>query len=161
MLNRDYPKRTQLWGLLIPGLLWSMYAWEVFSPKFGASWQVQTARQLYAGSGPWLSWEGMRGQWLMCAALVGVAFVGLLLCLVSKRIAGALYRAWMFAALPIGWTVSHLVLAVVYYLVLTPIGLIRRILGNDPMTRQLDAGAASYWRAHTQQHDPGRYFRQF
>lgn len=160
-LNRDYPKRAQLWGLLIPGLLWSMLAWDNFSASLGASWQVQTTGQLYAGAGAWLSWEGTRGQWFMCAVLVGLAFTGLLLCLFSKRAAGALYRTWMFAALPIGWTVSHLVLAVVYYFVLTPIGILRRTLGGDPMTRRLDATAASYWRAHTQQSDPGRYFRQF
>lgn len=160
-LNRDYPKRTQLWGLLIPGLLWSMYVWDRVSPALGADWQVLTTGQLYAGAGAWLTWEGNRGQWLMCALLVGVAFAGLLLCLFSKRAGRTLYRTWMFAALPIGWTVSHLVLAVVYYLLLTPIGMLRRTLGSDPMTRSLDPSAASYWRSHTQQRDPGRYFRQF
>ena len=71
-----------------------------------------------------------------------------------------LYLGCMYGAFPIGWTVSLIILALTYYLVLTPTGLLMRLVGNDPMTRKLDAEADSYWIERTAHKDKARYFRQ-
>jgi hypothetical protein len=71
------------------------------------------------------------------------------------------YVVWMALALPIGWTISHLMLLVVYYLVLTPIGLLMRLVGYDPMQRKLDRTAKSYWIEHDSSADAARYFKQY
>jgi hypothetical protein len=70
---------------------------------------------------------------------------------------GMSYLAW-----PVGFVVSHVVLAIVYYLVLTPIGLAARIVGYDSMQRHFDREAGSYW-IERPRRPPGsrRYFRQF
>jgi ABC-type uncharacterized transport system permease subunit len=72
-----------------------------------------------------------------------------------------LYLAWMYAAFPIGWVMSHLVLAIVFYLVFTPIGLIMRLFGKDPMQRKFRKDGGGYWQEHDPHREPGRYFRQF
>lgn len=72
-----------------------------------------------------------------------------------------LYIGWMVAALPVGWTISHFVLGLVYYLVLTPTGLLMRLVGRDPMKRTLEKNAKSYWIERDGRHDPKRAFRQF
>ncbi len=72
-----------------------------------------------------------------------------------------LYLGWLYAAFPIGWVVTHLLLAIVFYLVFTPIGLIMRLCGRDPMQRRFNAEAASYWTARKPIGDSERYFRQF
>ncbi len=72
-----------------------------------------------------------------------------------------IYLGWIHIAYPIGWVISHTAMAVIYYLVFTPIGLIMRLFGRDPMERRLDRSAASYWAEHGSAADPGRYFRQF
>jgi hypothetical protein len=70
---------------------------------------------------------------------------------------GMSYAAW-----PIGFVVSHVILAIVYYLVFTPIGLAMRLFGYDPMQRKFDESASSYWVARNPTaSDPKRYFRQF
>ncbi len=69
-----------------------------------------------------------------------------------------------FLAWPIGTVVSHVLLAAVFYLVLTPIGLIMRVVGYDPMHRRFDPEATSYWVERDdgdEQPGPKRYFRQF
>jgi ABC-type uncharacterized transport system permease subunit len=71
------------------------------------------------------------------------------------------YLAWMYAAFPIGWVVSHVVLAAVYYLIVTPIGLAMRALGRDPLNRRFDRSATTYWIPHNPGEDVKRYFRQF
>ncbi len=72
-----------------------------------------------------------------------------------------IYKGWMYAAFPIGWTISHIVMAATFYLVITPIGLIMRLVGRDPMHRKPDPSLTSYWTTYPQARDPKRYFRQF
>jgi hypothetical protein len=74
---------------------------------------------------------------------------------------GVIYRVWMAAVFPIGWIVSHVAMATVYYLVITPCGLAMRLFGRDPLTRKFDADAESYWRKRNESEDVQRYFRQF
>ena len=70
---------------------------------------------------------------------------------------GMSYAAW-----PIGFVVSHVVLAMVYYLVMTPIGLAMRVFGYDPMTRRGDLAKKSYWvERDSGTRGPDSYFRQF
>ena len=72
-----------------------------------------------------------------------------------------LYLGWLYAAFPIGWVVSHVVMAATFYLVVTPIGLLMRPLGHDPMKRRVDESAETYWVAYSPQRRSERYFRQF
>ena len=70
---------------------------------------------------------------------------------------GLSYMAW-----PIGFVVSHVLLGAVYYLLVTPIGLIMRAVGYDPMHRRFDPEAPSYWiERDGSERDPRSYFRQF
>ncbi len=71
------------------------------------------------------------------------------------------YLGIVYATLPVVLVVSPLVLAVVYYLVLTPTGLLMRLFGYDPMRRRFDPDADTYWLPRQQNDDVSRYFRQF
>jgi len=66
-----------------------------------------------------------------------------------------------YATFPIGFVVSYVILAVVYYLVLTPIGLVSRLTGYDPMHRRFDRSAKTYWTTREQDNTTQRYFKQF
>ncbi len=72
-----------------------------------------------------------------------------------------LYFGWMYAAFPIGWVVSHVVLAIVYYLVFTGTGLVMRLLGHVRLQRRFEPDAQTYWVEHRPGEDRARYFRQF
>ena len=72
-----------------------------------------------------------------------------------------LYLGWIYAFFPLGWLLSHLLLGVIYYLILTPIGLVMRLFGRDTLRRRLDPDAESYWIEYGARKDPKRYFRQF
>jgi hypothetical protein len=94
-------------------------------------------------------------------AMVPVAVAGVILVFIAQPGVKYIYMGWMYAVFPIGWTVTHLVLALVYYLVLTPIGLAMKLFGYDPMQRTIDKSAPSYWTEHDPSGEPARYFRQF
>jgi hypothetical protein len=80
--------------------------------------------------------------------------------IINPRWIRPVFITWMRLAYPIGWTVSHLMLAIIYYLAITPIGVLMRLMGRDPMQRRLDRQAPTYWVPHNPGGDMARYFRQ-
>jgi hypothetical protein len=72
---------------------------------------------------------------------------GLLLCLlgfVAPRLALPFHVAWMKFAGVLGYINSRIILSVMYYGVLAPIGAVLRLLGRDPLNRRR-APSESYW----------------
>jgi hypothetical protein len=54
---------------------------------------------------------------------------------------------WMGLALVLGAVMSRVVLSVFFYLVLTPMGLVLRMMGRDLMDRKISRDSGSYWKA--------------
>jgi hypothetical protein len=102
----------------------------------------------------------VRGSLTAAVALWAISVVGIVGWLVPSFIR-PLYVVWMALAMPIGWTVSHLVLLAVFYLIITPIGLIMRACGYDPLERRFDRTAKSYWHDLDQNTAFDQYFKQF
>jgi len=101
------------------------------------------------------------GHWLWPILIVSVAAVIGLIGLVHPRLAWPIYVAWMCAAFPVGWLVSHLLLAAVFYLLISPLGLLLRLAGRDKLKLRLDSDAKTYWTERQPPSSSDRYFRQF
>ncbi|AMV17312.1 SxtJ family membrane protein [Planctomyces sp. SH-PL14] len=71
-----------------------------------------------------------------------------------------IYRGWMRIAFPIGWCVSYGLLAATFYLILTPIGLMMRLAGHDPLHRRPNAGT-TFWEERPPAPPADHYLRQF
>jgi Saxitoxin biosynthesis operon protein SxtJ len=72
-----------------------------------------------------------------------------------------IYVGWMVLAFPIGWTVSQVMLAVMFFGLFTPFGLVFRLIGRDPLKRTRRSDAKSYWQPKPTPTDLKRYFEQF
>jgi len=89
---------------------------------------------------------------------------GLCICLItflSAKAGRIIYLGLTFAALPIGFVVSILLMGMFYFLVLTPIGIIFKLMGRDLLNRRFLPGAATYWSLRKNVTDQERYFHQF
>lgn len=71
-----------------------------------------------------------------------------------------LYDVWMGALAPVGWVVSHAALGLIYYGLLTPLGVALRLFGRDTLGRRRSAAGSSHWSARPTDDDPERYLRQ-
>ena len=78
--------------------------------------------------------------WLLTPGLVLIAFGA-----IAPRTLKHIYLVWMGLALVLGFVVSHVILTVFFFLVITPIGLIARLAGKDFLRLKLDRQAKSYW----------------
>jgi len=89
---------------------------------------------------PW-SWGWESSPNLLWIGAGAVVIVWALLAPDSMR---GLYNNWMRVAMAIGHVINTIILAIVFYLVITPMGLVMRLMGKDPMRRVLDKDATSY-----------------
>ena len=54
------------------------------------------------------------------------------------------YALWMRLGHAIGWVNTRIILGLVFYIMILPMGLIMRMFGNDPMARKFDKTVSSY-----------------
>jgi hypothetical protein len=107
-------------------------------------------------------WEGfVRGPATTAAVFGCLAFTLGPLGLTWPQLIRPIYVAWMVLAFPIGWTISQLVLALLFYGLFAPIGLFFRLIGRDPLHRARQPGLESYWTPKATPSDLRRYFKQF
>ena len=104
-------------------------------------------------TGQWQTWP----MWL---GAIGFTAGGLLWLLPS--IARPLYLVWYFAACCIGIVVANLLFAALFYLIITPLGLLLRAFGALSVRKQPQTDhTTSYWRDAPKACDPTQYYRQF
>jgi len=100
--------------------------------------------------------HGQAGNFVLAVSLI-VGVAGFL----WPPLMHVVYVVWMALVFPIGWTVSHVVLAALYYLMITPIAVVMKLCGYDSMQRKFDRQAVTYWKRREPNDDMSRYFKQF
>jgi hypothetical protein len=107
-------------------------------------------------------WEGLvKGHPILGLSLAAFALVIGLAGLTRPEWMRFIYVGWMVLAFPIGWTVSQVLLAMMFFGLFTPIGLFFRVVGRDPLQLARPSGRKSYWGPKPAPTDLRRYFKQF
>jgi Saxitoxin biosynthesis operon protein SxtJ len=89
-------------------------------------------------------WPAIDGQPIRWWAL-GVAAMFLVLALLWAAALGPLNKLWTKLGVLLYNIVNPIVMAVLFYVTVTPIALLMRMLGKDPLRLRRDPDAASYW----------------
>ncbi len=103
--------------------------------------------------------KGVAIQWLLIILAFG--FLVFIISMISLKLTKIIYLGMILLTMPIGWVVSFIVLAAFYYLLLTPVGFIFRLVGRDPLYRRFDPAAKSYWMSRRPPKGLEQYFHQF
>ncbi len=116
---------------------------------FPAFWTVVALLVLFRAGMPQVA------LWIAATAAT-ISIVGL----ISPVFMRWVYLGMIYATYPIGFVVSHILLAIVYYVIITPIGLAMRLAGKDPMNRTFEEDRSTYWLDKEGKADVHSYFRQ-
>ena len=73
---------------------------------------------------------------------------------------------WLFVGatvmvFPIGWVTTQIALALMLYLVLTPVALVFRLRKRDALQLSRRPGQTSFWRTRAEMPKPEQYLKQF
>jgi hypothetical protein len=71
-----------------------------------------------------------------------------------------IHRMWMAVGDALGWVNTRVILGVVFFLIITPMGLIMRLLREDPLCRSFD-GRADTYRVRRPPRKPTHLLRQY
>ena len=75
--------------------------------------------------------------------LLGIAFIGLGLGM--PIILKPFYSIWMYFAVVLGWFMTRLILGLLFYIIVSPIGLISRLFGKEFLELKNISFNRSYW----------------
>ena len=120
-------------GLIVGGVLLLLSSWWIYRGKFHSATQLT----------------------LPLASLL------LLLGVIFPRALVYPNKVWMALAEVLSFISTRIVLAFVYFAILTPIGVVKRLFGWDPLNRRA-AASDSYWRPYSErQRDRHHYEKMF
>ncbi len=105
-------------------------------------------------------WKGNhpeRAAWFLA---ISVLFLGT--GLTVPQVLKPAHKIWMGLAFFMGWVMSRLILSALFYLIVSPIGLIMRLFSKDFLDVRIDRQAASYWSKREEKETPReRYLRLY
>jgi hypothetical protein len=103
---------------------------------------------------------GRTGSLTISGLIWATGAVIMTLGIVRPHCVRVVYLCMTYLTAPIGIIISLVIVGTVYYVVVTPTGVVMRLLGRDPMRRKSDPAVSSYW-LEREEPEPERYFRQF
>ena len=134
-LNTPNKKRSYRverdFGLIVGGVFALLGAWWTYRGKFAL------VRPFFLGGGALLF-------------LLGLAF---------PRILVWPNRLWMKLAEAMSFVMTHVILAIVFFLIVLPIGFVKRLTGWDPLGRRAKP-AASYWKPYPERQRDKRHYEK-
>lgn len=126
-------------------------------------------RQLFVFALSWLlmftvaGWliRGLSSMLWLAAVLWAAGLALPLASVVCPRVLRFFYLVMAFLAWPVAAAVSLILLGMVYFAVIAPIGVVLRWCGHDSMRRRGNPHSSGYWTARSGRSDVKRYFRQY
>jgi hypothetical protein len=120
--------------------------------SFGAVMAI--ACLVFSGFGFWTG-SAYWPIWIAAAAAFGA------LALLSPRLLSPLNRAWFKFGLALHKVVNPVVMAVLFFGVITPVGLLMRLTGKPPLKLGFEPGKSSYWMRRDSALQPGSMTKQY
>ena len=95
------------------------------------------------------AWQGRRGAigW----AIVAAGFLAVTL--FAPPLLGPLNRAWRRLALLLSKLTTPLIMGLLFFVIISPVGIIMRLAGKDPLRLRFERESSSYWLARSSQGD--------
>jgi hypothetical protein len=109
-----------------------------------------------------LHWRGAESMPTLPVYYMAVSSAFIVLALLMPKVLKPLFVVWMKFANVLNWIVTHIILSLVFFLTVVPIGILMRAFGKKPLEIGLDSKADTYWEdAENQFDDVEKYTKQF
>ena len=121
---------------------------------FARAWVV-----VFGGGAAWFGWFNNQEQIGVILGFLAAALpiAGLLYTPSTKFI----YRVVSVLTYPLGWLLSHVILCIIYFGIMTPIGVVAKLFGHAFITKGKDKNKTSYWEKIKRPDVASSYFKQF
>lgn len=91
-----------------------------------------------------------------------IAGIFLLFGLILPKVLKPIQKVWMALAVILGWIMTRVILSILFFLIVTPVGLLAKLFGKDFLKLKFDKKINSYWIAKNKvKFEKSNYGRQF
>jgi len=105
-----------------------------------------------------LFWRGRESFEILLVSGFVLFVLGFVIPVVLKPI----YWIWMILAIVLGWIMTRVILSLLFYIVITPIGTLSRLSGNRFLDLKWNRTTATYWNyRNTKQRNSEDFEKQF
>ena len=105
------------------------------------------------------AWFLYRGRTNAVFVFGGVALALVVIGFLVPPLARRFHVVWMRLAALLGYVNSRILLSLLFYVVFTPFGFVRRLMGRDPLSRR-GAKKESYWTERNRTRQPREQFER-
>lgn len=105
--------------------------------------------------------EWLRGRHLTAEIVAAIGGLVPVLWLIYREPVRWLYIGLCHVTYPLGYVVSGAVLAIFFYGVVTPLGVLVRCFRREPLGGSAGADGRSYWQRRDRPRDPASYLKQY
>ncbi len=112
---------------------------------------------VFLALGGFMAWRGKTHAPVFFAAGGFLVLFGAARPMLLKQI----YQGWMTLAAVLGWLMSRVILTILFYTTMTPIGLLMRLRGKDLLDLKFPDDRQSYWHRRTGTGDKEDCEKQF
>jgi hypothetical protein len=82
--------------------------------------------------------------------------------MLAAKLLKPVYLAWMRLAFVLSWINTRLILFIIFYFIIAPMGIVMRLFGVDLLDRKINKNGTSYWKKKEKiDFNPLNYERQF
>ena len=93
-----------------------------------------------------IAFWSFRGEFLQIRPLpLYISLVFLFLGLINSKLLTPLNKLWFKFGILLGAVIAPIVMGIIFFLVVTPVGVIMRALGKDLLRKKFDKNKNSYW----------------
>lgn len=100
-----------------------------------------TVGAVFVGLAALVAWKHAGALTLLARGMGGAGLALVAFGTIRPALLRPVYRVWMLLAVAMGFVMTRVLLTMVFFTVATPIGLVRRALGHDPMRRRRPTGS--------------------
>ncbi len=111
---------------------------------------------LFLGLSVWFYFQA-NNWWLLCL-MMGLFFIA---GIIWPKTVYWLYKLWMSFAIVVGFFVFRFIFTVLFYFLLTPIGVVMRFTKGDFLEKKINKNAATYWRDYKKENNKELLEKQF
>ncbi len=103
-----------------------------------------------------------KGHLTTASVLSVLGVISVTLALLCPTLLKPVYIVFMKIAHVLGWVNTRILLGIIFYIIMTPIGVIMKVFGKDLLDRKIEPARKSYWIINEEGTvDKSRYEKQY
>tara|TARA_B100000963_G_C22610617_1_gene664657 strand:- start:1052 stop:1468 length:417 start_codon:yes stop_codon:yes gene_type:complete len=99
--------------------------------------------------------------WQIGYGLLALGVISFILSFIDPKLLKPIFISLTIVAFPIGFIISNIILAVIFYGIISPVAIIFKVFRRDALNRKIEPESTSYWILREEKSPVSQRFKQY